>query len=254
MSTEVWLPQHDDIPAGQRRFEIAALAAACGLLAWHIASLASVDGPGWHWTIALVLAGVAVADLTSGLIHWFADTWGSETMPVVGRRLLWPFRVHHINPRDFLRRDWIDTSGDVAALVSFFLACGLLLPLDRLAGQLARLFLIGFAAGGLPANQVHQWAHMPRPPRLVAFLQRHRVILGRRAHAMHHRAPHTVNYCLATGWMNPIASALDLFPRLERFIERATGLRARGDYGRFLEKVEAMRPAANRAPEADHGR
>ncbi len=249
MSTRIWLPLHDDIPHSQRAFEIVSLGAAFGLLAWHVFRLAGVDEPHWYWAPVVILAGVAAADLTSGLIHWFADTWGSETMPLLGRRLLWPFRVHHINPRDFLRRDWIDTSGDVAALVAVFLAAGLFLPLDNVSGQMARLFLVAFAIGGLPANQVHQWAHMPRPPRPVAFLQRHGLILGRRAHALHHRSPHTVNYCLATGWMNSIASAIDLFPRLERLIERLTGFRPRGDYDRFLDKIEAMRKQANATPE-----
>ncbi len=249
MSTRTWLPEHDDIPAGQRAFEIVSLTAAIGLLAWHIVWLIAVSEPDWRRASVMILAGVLAADLTSGLIHWFADTWGSETMPVIGRRLLWPFRVHHINPRDFLRRDWIDTSGDVAALVAFFLTIGLFLPLSHIVGQMARLFLVGFAIGGLPANQTHQWAHMPHPPRAVAFLQRHRLILGRGAHAKHHRSPHTLNYCLSTGWMNPVASAIGLFPRLERLIERVTGMRPRGDYGRFLEKIEAMRTAATAAQE-----
>ena len=34
--------------------------------------------------------------------------------------------------------------------------------------------------GRCPTNQVHQWAHMPSPPRLVRWLQARGVILGRR--------------------------------------------------------------------------
>lgn len=254
MSNKTWLPQHDEIPAGQRAFEIVSLTTACSLLIWHVLTLAATADLDWYWAVIVVLAGVAAADLVSGLIHWFADTWGSETMPVLGRRLLWPFRVHHINPRDFLRRDWIDTSGDVAALVAVFLAAGLLLPVDQTFGQAGRLFLIAFAVGGLPANQVHQWAHMPHPPRVVVFLQRTGLILGRRAHAEHHRKPHTTNYCLATGWMNPIASAVDLFPRLERLVQRATGVPPRGDYDRFLGKIEALRQEATASQGAAHVR
>src|SRR5262245_21525621 len=140
MSTRIWLPQHDDIRGAQRACEIVSLAAAFGLLAWHIFRLVGAEGVDWRWAPLTLLVGVLAADLTSGLIHWFADTWGSETMPIVGRRLLWPFRVHHINPRDFLRRDWIDTSGDVAALVAFFLTIGLLLSLDSTAGRRAVCF------------------------------------------------------------------------------------------------------------------
>ena len=59
---------------------------------------------------------MAAADFGSGLVHWAADTWGRDDLPVIGRRLLVPFRVHHVNPDDFLRRRFVDTNGDVAFL------------------------------------------------------------------------------------------------------------------------------------------
>ena len=34
----------------------------------------------------------------------------------IGPRLLVPFRVHHVNPEDFLRRRFVDTNGEVAAI------------------------------------------------------------------------------------------------------------------------------------------
>ena len=63
-------------------------------------------------------SGVLIADFGSGLVHWGADTWGRDDLPVIGPRLLVPFRVHHVNPEDFLRRNFADTNGDVA-LIAF---------------------------------------------------------------------------------------------------------------------------------------
>ena len=40
----------------------------------------------------------------------------SETMPILGRRLLRPFRVHHVTPDDFLRRGFLTVNGDVALI------------------------------------------------------------------------------------------------------------------------------------------
>ena len=117
----------------------------------------------------MVAAGVFVlgafgADFVSGLVHWSADTWGRETLPVIGRRLLRPFRVHHVNPDDFTRRRFLDVNGDVAIDRRFVLAAGAALASGSAVGTARRGFLFSFCLVGLPTNQVHQWAHMRRPP------------------------------------------------------------------------------------------
>ena len=45
----------------------------------------------WWVPVALVI-GVALADLSSGLVHWSADTWGRADLPIIGPRVLVPFR------------------------------------------------------------------------------------------------------------------------------------------------------------------
>ena len=214
-----------------RTVEVLSLVAAAVLLTASVARLVTTVDVAW-WTpvviVAMVAAGLA-ADLLSGLVHWAADTWGRETLPVLGRRFLRPFRVHHINPRDFLRRDFIDCNGDVAMLVVPMLAGGFWIPLGTPGGDLAGVFLTSFAAWMLPTNQVHQWAHMPDPPRLVARLQRWGVILSREAHREHHSSPYIVNYCIATGWCNRWLTTCQAFPRLERTISRLTGMLPRAD-------------------------
>jgi hypothetical protein len=213
-----------------RAFEVACLAAAALLLAANVARLAS--GLGLHWWIVpvVLIAGVA-ADLVSGLLHWSADTWGRDTLPVLGPRFLRPFRVHHVNPQDFLRRSFIDCNGDVAMLNAPLLAAALYIPLDAW-GPFA-VGVAAFAAWSLPTNQVHQWAHMPHPPRLVCRLQARGVILGRAAHNAHHVAPYAMNYCIATGWCNRVLTRLDAFARLERVVTAITGAVPRKDEERY---------------------
>ena len=114
----------------------------------------------------MVLAALLLADFGSGLVHWGADTWGSERMPVLGPRFLRPFRVHHLNPDDILRRGFVDLNGDVALLGLPLLAGGLLIPLSDAAGRLATVFCVALAACSLPTNQIHQWAHRSEAPAL----------------------------------------------------------------------------------------
>ncbi len=179
--------------------------------------------------LGIALAGWLLADFLSGLLHWAADTWGRIDTPVIGRRLLHPFRVHHVNPRDILARGFLDLNGDVAAVCLPFLALALWLPLD---GPIARSLVVlltatvGFA---LPTNQVHQWAHMSQPPRVVTALQRLRLVLTRRGHARHHANPAGGHYCITTGWCNALLTRSGFYTSLEHGIATITGWQPRSD-------------------------
>jgi ubiquitin-conjugating enzyme E2 variant len=226
------LPRHDDFSLARRCTEAACIATAAVLLLVHwLRLLANPAGISW-WLLPFVVAGIAAADFVSGLIHWAADTWGSETMPIVGRRILRPFRVHHINPADFLRRQFLDTNGDVAAIVILFLVGMFWIP-GSSVGRTASAFLLGFCTVGLFTNQIHQWAHMRVPPRLVRFMQRCGLILSGDHHERHHRSPHVTDYCIATGWCNGLLNRLAFFRRLEQFVTLLTGLVPREDEIRF---------------------
>lgn len=221
----VSLPKHDVMGRGTRALEAGSLALAGALLLTHVLR-AAVGGVELAWWLPLALAaGAVTADLASGLVHWFADTWGSDSMPLLGRRLVRPFRVHHANPEDLLERDFVDCNGDVALLACLPLAGAFAAPPPLAA------FLFALGAVSLPTNQVHQWAHRTDPPRLVAWLQRRGAILSHTAHARHHRAPHTSHYCIATGWCNRALGACGFFRGLERGITALTGIEPRAHAG-----------------------
>jgi ubiquitin-conjugating enzyme E2 variant len=192
--------------------KISAFAACGALLAIHAAALYSlrreIEAP--H-LLALALAPF-LADVLSGLVHWTADTWGSETTPILGRRFIRPFRVHHLNGADILSRPFIDLNGDVALGIVPLLGVALLAPAPL------RLFLVVLSLCILPTNQIHQWAHSDRVPRLVGVLQRRRLILTRPDHQRHHTEPFRSHYCITTGWMNPFFEKTRLFVRIEDFV------------------------------------
>lgn len=231
----VVLPAHEEFSGSTRIFEITSILIAstlCVLLL--IRSLPQILAhPTWA---VLWILGVFVADFASGLIHWFADTWGHETMPILGRRLLRPFRVHHLNPNDFLRRDFIDCNGDVA-----FLQVPILVPvlflLDRTPwGGAFGVFCLGLCGVGMFTNQFHQWAHQRSPAPLIRWLQDQGLILGRAQHRRHHRQPHQQAYCITTGWCNKPLELMGFFPRIERWVTCCTGLQPRADYHAFTSR------------------
>ncbi|MGH7856030.1 MAG: fatty acid desaturase CarF family protein, partial [Candidatus Binatia bacterium] len=67
------------------------------------------------------------------------------------------------------------------------------------------------------------WAHHPMPSRPVRFLQRLRLILSPGHHAAHHAAAFDRDYCITTGWLDPVLDAIGFFPALEGAVSRLTG-------------------------------
>ena len=115
------------------------LAAAAALLVWHAVRFVQASALVDWWAPVILLATLAAADFATGCVHWFADTWGSEDLPLIGTRLIRPFRIHHVNPDEFLDRSFIDANDDVALLNLPMLVGALFVPLDSAAGQLIAL-------------------------------------------------------------------------------------------------------------------
>jgi hypothetical protein len=221
------LPQHPEVGAVSRGLERGALIAA-PLLVFLLASMrAGSPEPFDLTTLALVIAGIFAADLVSGLVHWAADTWGSKDWPLLGERLIEPFRVHHVNPRDICRRDMVDLNGDIALLSLPLLLWALSLPAERWH---ALEFVAAFVAFTLPTNLIHRWAHAGRDaPRIARLLQRTGLILTPRHHHAHHRAPFDRDYCIVNGWCNPLLRALRFWRGMEWLIAKLTGAVPRAD-------------------------
>jgi ubiquitin-conjugating enzyme E2 variant len=233
------VPVHDEVGWGQRTFEVSCIAGASILLVLcsiHVFSSKFL----WTWPMGFaIVVGALSADFISGMVHWICDTWFHDSLPFFGPRFLRPFRVHHVNPNDFLRRDFIDTNGDVSMLVIAVLLPALFIPLKTAAEVWLAAYVLAFSFVAWPTNQVHQWAHMPQPPRWVARLQSFGLILSRPAHRKHHIAPYATNYCIATGWLNRPLSSINFFARLEMLITRITGLQPRVDDSAYELRLES---------------
>jgi ubiquitin-conjugating enzyme E2 variant len=231
------VPGHDAIGRLTRTVEIFFIVLAAVLLVANVVRSLSAGVFLHWWTLPVLVLSACTADLASGLVHWTADTWFSESMPVLGRRFLRPFRVHHVNPDDFLRRNFVDCNGDVAMLNAPLLIAALAVPSSSDGGAAVALALTAFAATSLPTNQVHQWAHMPTPPAAIRWLQHWRILLCADDHARHHQEPYVANYCIATGWCNRWLTAIGFFPACERLITRCFGIEPRADERAFQERT-----------------
>lgn len=221
--------RHDGASKPLFLFETLCVLTAYGLVGWLGLRISQHIS---HWDVSCCLAiflGWIVADFVSGCVHWLADTWGSESMPWIGPRFLKPFRVHHVTPTSFVECSFMDTNGDTALIGIPFLMSVFWVPIDTPIGFWITVLMVSFCICALPTNQIHQWAHMPNPPRAVQWLQRIGVILSIDAHRRHHAGDHDGHYCITTGFCNRLLERMGFFRWLERGVTRMTGIEPRAE-------------------------
>lgn len=221
--------KHDGSSASLFLFETICVCTAYGLAAiLAVRLLLHIES--FHWgAIPAVLIAWPCADFMSGMVHWMADTWGCEDFPFLGPRFIRPFRVHHVTPTSFVECGFMDTNGDTALIGIPFLVSIFLWPLDSSLGFVMATFQLAFCVFALPTNQIHQWAHSPKPPKIVTVLQRLRLILPPASHQLHHNGIHDGDYCITSGCCNPTLKRIQFFRTLERIVESCTGLKPRVD-------------------------
>ncbi|MBU6172152.1 MAG: hypothetical protein KGQ60_00015 [Planctomycetes bacterium] len=205
-------------------FEAVCVLGAVALIIAHAVTLWQHRASWNPWLLLAVVLAWPAADFVSGMVHWLADTWGSEEFPILGPRFIRPFRVHHTTPTSFLECGFFDTNGDTCLVAIPILLSFFWMPLDTGYGLFAFLFGICFCAFAIPTNQIHQWAHMPQPPRWVRRLQRYRLVLSNEEHALHHTLPYDGHYCITTGFCNRWLERIRFFRSLEWIITWFTGI------------------------------
>jgi len=165
------------------------------------------------WPLLAALLGYLLADVATGFVHWFCDTFYEEDTPFVGAWLIAPFREHHRDPLAMTRHGFLELAGN---------SCFVLAPILLVAASFGPLlnaewssafyaFTLSFTWFAAATNLFHRWAHEPAPPQIIAFLQKCGVILPAAHHAQHHVPPHCFAYCVTSGWANAFLDRIGFF-------------------------------------------
>jgi len=176
---------------------------------------------------AAVLAGVYLADLVSGLLHWAFDTWFDESMTFI-RRMVIMVREHHVYPQRIFQFSVLHDAGTLSWIASiltvgpvawavFFAAPG-----SVWASAVATAVVV-FNVLLIFMLEFHKCGHRREAATWVRWLQRSGLLLSSRHHMRHHSGNHDFNYCLINGWADLTLGRLGLFRGLERLIYRFTG-------------------------------
>ena len=217
------LRQHPEIAAPRPRAVVAVEAVSVTLAALlFVALLARLTrnlGGAAPWWAALggAAAGSLAADVASGLVHWFCDRFFEEDTPVIGRLLIFPFRDHHRKPAAMCAHGFLELFGNSCLGLVPVLAVAAMYPLSVMADAALAAFTLALTA----TNLFHAWAHAPRVPPLVAWLQARGLVLPPALHATHHAPGHVGAYCVTTGWANRWLDGLRLLNGLERALVAA---------------------------------
>jgi plasmanylethanolamine desaturase len=166
---------------------------------------------------------VLLADFVSGMVHWLEDAYARPNMRWF-RHIAEENLVHHAKPREFLKKNWWQSSWDLALAATVVVATASWF--DMLTWHVW-LFAILVAN----ANQIHKWAHSngAEKGRVVVALQKLYVLQTPRHHARHHSGEKNSHYCVITNFLNPILEEVDFWKRVERFNLKAFGLAPRSD-------------------------
>ncbi len=161
--------------------------------------------------IAKLLLGWLLADLIGGFLHWIEDRVLREDMPILGRTVVAPNRLHHRQPMAFATGSFLERNGTTWIAAAMASAIWLIL-----FG--ASAVWVGATIGGMVTSMVHYLTHVP--PRQGHPLRVLQDIGSVAQHAQHHRAPADRRYCVLTNWLNPLLDAARVWHRLEALARR----------------------------------
>ncbi|KAL4424769.1 hypothetical protein ABPG77_000809 [Micractinium sp. CCAP 211/92] len=209
---------------------------ACALLAATLAqglaqvdSLGSAAGAG-----AAVLAAYYMADVGTAFYHWGVDNYGDGNTPVFGGQIA-AFQGHHQRPWTITEREFCNNMHKLFRPASFF-AAGLAGMAAAGAPALWDIWSSSFLFLCCMSQQFHAWSHMKKSelPGAIVALQDAGLLISRRDHGAHHKAPFNCKYSIVSGWCNPLLDGdcpeNSVWMKLEKWIHEKYGVEPRGWY------------------------
>ena len=159
--------------------------------------------------LAQVIACVLIADFLTGFFHWFEDTYGLPSWPIIGKAVIEANIEHHRDP-SLIGRMGTFISRNTQPVIMGILTLAIFGIFGIFCWQ---IILVSFLAA--MGNEVHTWNHRRNNHWIIESLQRSGLIQSRHQHNLHHKPPYDKYYCTLTGITNEILEALKFWRRLE---------------------------------------
>merc|ERR1711871_782587 len=153
----------------------------------------------------IIFAAFVFTDWMSGLLHVVLDNPVMNTWPVVGPEAK-AFQGHHYDPTAVARGNWMNFLREHHILV--FLVMAIYLVVKPSSPGLM-LFSLHFMWMSHVMMAAHRWSHT-NPKYLtsmVKFMMSYHIMMNVQHHSAHH-ASYDCNFCIFSGWMNPLLNQL----------------------------------------------
>lgn len=159
-----------------------------------------------------IIACVLIADFIAGFGHWFEDTYGLPTWPLVGKHVIEPNINHHRKPTAMVKEgSFVDRNFQPCLLMGVAL-----IPI-WCAGLLNwQCFVVAFVVGF--SNQIHGWTHGGNRNPAVRILQDMALLQTPVYHAKHHKPPYAIRFCVITHVVNTVLDGARFWRGLEYLI------------------------------------
>jgi hypothetical protein len=177
------------------------------------------------WTtlqsVLLFASSWVFADLGSGVLHWSVDNYGNGRTPIMGG-IIAAFQGHHSAPWTITQRGFFN---NVSKLCIPFGVVTMSI-LSAITGPSMTFFFTLFCAFEILSQEFHKWSHTTKSqvPEWVNKIQSMGLSIGRKPHAQHHFAPYDGNYCIVSGFCNPLLDNSGIFRRLEHVVFNLNGI------------------------------
>merc|ERR1711871_82796 len=153
----------------------------------------------------IIFAAFVFTDWMSGLLHVVLDNPVMNTWPVVGPEAK-AFQGHHYDPTAVARGPWLDFLREHHILVFLVMALYILL---KPSSPGLMLFSLHFMWMSHVMMAAHRWSHT-HPKYLspiVKAMMNYGIVMTVKHHSSHH-ASYDCNFCIFSGWMNPLLNRL----------------------------------------------
>lgn len=166
-----------------------------------------------------ILIGLFLADLSSGAVHWFEDTYLDKKTNIY--ILAWIAKdneIHHINPRKMVFTPWY-----ILIRVTFIISIitvSMIYIMNPIAFKANIYLYITWAAMGTFANIIHKWSHMYKFELhyVLQQLQKYKIICDHSHHSYHHFIDSTKRYAVIFPVTNIILDNIKIFRLLESIL------------------------------------